>query len=68
MAGTPVVWPMTMLRARFTAPLNGSARTCVGCPHHHPVDVIIMPGLMPVVDDAVSVLVWTEPFTYRRSV
>ena len=55
--GTPVVGSATMPRARFTAPLDGSAEIRVACPHHRPVDVIIMPGLMPVADDAASVLV-----------
>ena len=64
-ARTLVVWPATMPGARFTAPLDGSAGTRVACPHRRPVDVIIMPGLMPVADDAMSVLVWTKPFTYR---
>ena len=54
--------------ARFTAPLDGLAGAHVACPHRRPTDVIIMPGLKPVVDDAVSVLVQTEPFVYRRSV
>ena len=56
-ARTPVVWPATMPGARFIAPLDGSARTRVACPHRRPVDVIIMPGLMPVAYDAASALV-----------
>ena len=67
-AGTLVVWPATMPRARFTAPLDGPAKTHVAFFHRRPVDVIIMPGLMPVADDAASALVWTGPFTYQRSV
>ena len=67
-ARTPVVWPATMPRACFTAPLDGLARAHVACPHRRPMDIIIIPGLMPVADDAASVLVRTEPFVYRRSV
>ena len=55
-AGTPVVRPTIVPGARFT------------CSRHRSVDVIIMSGLMPVDDDAASVLVWTEPFAYRWSV
>ena len=63
-ARTLVVKPMTMPRACFTAPLDGPAGARVAYPHRRPMDVIIMPGLMPVADDAVSVLVQTEPFVY----
>ena len=56
-AGTPVVWSVTMPRVHFTAPLDGPAGARVACPHHRPMDVIIMPGLMPVADDATSILV-----------
>ena len=61
-ARTPVVGSVTMPGVRFIGPLDGSAGTRVACPHHRPVDVIIMPGLMPVPDDAMSALVRTEPF------
>ena len=64
-AGTPVVWPTTMPGARFTAPLDGSARTRVTCPHRRSVDVIIMPGPMPVVDDAMSISVQLKAFAHR---
>ena len=67
-AGTSVVWMVTMPVARFTAPLDGWAGARVACPHRRSMDVIIMPGLMPVADDATSVLVCTEPFVYRWSV
>ena len=67
-ARTPIVWPATMPGACFTAPLDGSAGTRVSCPHRRPVDVIIMPGLMSVANDVVSVLVRTRPFVNRRSV
>ena len=67
-AGTPIVRPVTMPGARFTAPLDGLAGAHATYPHHRPMDVIIMSGLMPVADDSASILVWTEPFAYRRSV
>ena len=67
-AGTPVVWTTTASRVRFTAPLDGLARARVVCPHRRSVDVVIMPGLIPVADDAMSVLVRTGPFAYRWSV
>ena len=67
-AGTPIIWPATMPRACFTAPLDGLARAHVAYPHYRPVDVIIMLGLMPVADDATSILVRPELFTHRRSV
>ena len=63
-AGAPVVWPTTMPGARFTAPLDGPGGAHVACLHRPLIDVIIMPGLMPVVDDAASILVRTEPFVY----
>ena len=67
-AGTSVVWPVTMPRAHFTFPLDGLARAHVAYPHHHSMDVIIMPGLMLVADDTMSVLVRTKPFAYLWSV
>ena len=67
-AGTPIVGSVTMPGACFTAPLDGLARAHVTCPHHRPMDVIIMLGLMPVADDAASVLVQTKPFMYQWSV
>ena len=67
-ARTLVIWPMTMPRARFTAPLDGLVRAHVACPYCRPKDIIIIPGLMPVADDAASVLVWTEPFAHQWSV
>ena len=63
-AGTPVVWPATMPGAHFTAPLDGPSRARVACPRCRPKDVIIIPGLMPVADDAASIFVRTEPFAY----
>ena len=65
-AGTLVVWAAAMPRARFTAPLDGSARARVACPHRRPTDVIITPSPMPVAYDATSVLARTEPFAYQR--
>ena len=64
-ARTSVVWPVTMSRVRFTAPLDGPVGARVTYPHRHLMDIIIMSGAIPVADDATSVLVRTEPFTYR---
>jgi len=61
--GTPIVQPVTVPTVCFTAPLDGSARIRVACSRRRPVDVIIVPGPMPVADDAASVLVWTRPIT-----
>ena len=67
-AGTPVVRPVTAPGVRFTTPRDGPVEVCVTCPHCHSMDVIIMPGPTPVADDAASILVQTEPFTYQRLV
>ena len=67
-AGTLVIRSATMPGACFTAPLDGSVGIHVACYCHRSVDVIIMPGPMPVADDAVSVLVRPEAFVHRRSV
>ena len=67
-AGTPVIWPVIVPGARFTAPLDGSAGIRVACSYYRPVDVIIMPCLMPVADDATSVLVRTGPFVCWQAV
>ena len=67
-AGTSVVWPAIMPGVCFTTPLDGSAGTRVVYPRRRSANIVIMPGMMPVADDAVSILVWTGPFTYRRSV
>ena len=67
-AGTLVVRSATMPGVCFTAPLDGLAGTHATCSHHRPMDVIIMLGLMPVADDAMSILAQTELFVYRRSV
>jgi len=32
------------------------------------MDVIIVPGVASIVDDAASIMVWPEPFTHRWSV
>ena len=66
--GTPVVRPVTVPGVRFTTPHDGSAGVYVACPHYRSMDVIIMPGPMPVADDAMSILVWPEAFAHRRSV
>ena len=59
-AGTPVVWSATMPRVRFPAPLDGPAVAHAACSHRPLMDVIIMLGLTPIVDDAASVLVRSE--------
>ena len=65
-AGVLVVRPATTPGARFTTSLEGLARIRVAC--CHTVDIVIVSGLMPVVDDATSVLVWIGLLVYRRSV
>ena len=55
--GTPIVWSATMPRVRFPAPLNGSAGARAACSHRPLMDVIITPGLIPIVDDTASVSV-----------
>ena len=67
-AGTPVTWAATMPGARFTGPLDGPTRARVACPHRRSMDVIIIPGLMLVADDAASILVRPEPLAHRRPV
>ena len=62
-AGAPVVWPASVPRARFTAPLDGSAGIHVA--GRCTVDIIIVSGPMLVADDATSVLVWIGPLVYR---
>ena len=56
-AGTPVVRSATAPGACFAAPFDGPAGTCVACSYRRLAGVIIMPDLMPVVDDAVGILV-----------
>ena len=53
---------------RLTAPLDRPAGARVACSHRRSMDIIIMLGVMPVVDNVVSILVWTEPLVYQRSV
>ena len=67
-AWTPVIWPATMPGVCFTAPLDGLARVCLTRPYYCPMDVIILSGLMPVADDAASILVWSESFAHRGAV
>ena len=64
----PVVWSATMPRARFAAPLDGPTGARAACSHRPMMDVIITPGLTPIVDDATSVSVRPEPFVHRWSV
>ena len=67
-AGTPVIRSATAPGACFATPFDRSAGTCVACSYRRLAGVIIMPDLMPVVDDAASVLVWTRLSVYRWSV
>ena len=67
-ARTPVVWSATMPEVRVPARLDGPAGARATCSHHPLMDVIIMPGLTPIVDDAASVKVRPEPFAHRWSV
>ena len=67
-AGTPVVRSVTMLGVRVSAPLNGPAGPRAACSHRPLMDVIIMPGLTLIVDDAMSITVWPKPFVHRWSV
>ena len=67
-AGTSIVGSVTMPGVHFTGPLDGLAGARAACSHRRPMDIIIMSGLMPITDDATSVLVRTKPFAYQRSV
>ena len=67
-AGTPVVRSATMPRVHFLAPLDGPAGARAACSHRPLMDVIITPGLTPIVDDAASVSVRPKAFTRRQSV
>ena len=67
-ARAPIVWPATMPGVHFTSPRDGLGGVCVACPHDRPMDVIIMPGSMPVADDTASILVRLEPLAHRRPV
>ena len=64
-AGTPVVWPVTVPRVRFTTSRNGSAEICVAYHYYRSTDIIIMLGLTPVADDIMSVSVRPKPLMYR---
>ena len=57
-----------MPRVRFPAPLDGLAEAYATYSHCPLMDIIITLGLMPIVDDAVSVTVRLEPFAHRWSV
>ena len=67
-ARTLVVLSVTMLGVRFPTPLDGPAGARAACSHLPLMDVIITPGLMPIVDDAASVVVQSELFTHWWSV
>ena len=64
-AMTPGVQLVTVSGACFTAPLDGSARICVACSSCRLAGIIIVLDLMPVVDDAASILVRTGPFVHQ---
>ena len=67
-ARTLVIGSVTAPGVHLTGPLDGSARARDACSHRRPVDVIVILGLMPVVDDAASISVWPKAFMHRWSV
>ena len=56
-AETLVVRSVTMPGVCFTTPLDGPASARAACSHRPLMDVIIMLGLAPVVDDAANISV-----------
>ena len=56
-AGTPVVGSATTPRMHLTGPPDGPVGPHAACSHRRLMDIIVMSGLMPVVDDAVSISV-----------
>ena len=67
-AGALVVWSAAMPGVRVLALLDGQARTRAACSHHHSMDVIIVPGMASIVDDAASITVWPKAFAHQWSV
>ena len=49
---------------RFLALLDGPVGARAACSHRPLMDVIIMTGWTPIVDDAASILVWPEVFAH----
>ena len=66
-AKAPVVWSATMPRVRVPTLLDGQAEARVACSRRHSMDVIIVPRMALIVDDATSVTVWPELFMHRWS-
>ena len=60
-----VVWLATMPGMCVPALLDGPARDRAACCYRRTMDVIITPGLTPIVDDAASVSVRPEPLAHR---
>ena len=54
-----------MPRVHVLTHLDGQSGAHTTCSHRHSMDVIIMPGVALIVDDAMSVIVRPEPFTHR---
>ena len=48
---------------RVPALLDGQAGARTACSRHHSIDVIVVLGMAPIVDDAASVMVRPETFT-----
>ena len=62
-AGAPVVWPATVLGARFAGSLDGLAGICGTC--RRMVDIVITLGPMLVANGATGVLVRIGPLVSR---
>ena len=60
------MWSATMPRVRIPA-LDGQDGAHAACFRRHLMDIIIVSGVASIVDDAMSVMVWPEPFTHRWS-
>ena len=67
-ARTPIVRSATTPGVHLVGSLDGPVRACATCSHRHLMDIIIIPGLTLVVDDAAGVLVWPEAFVHRQPV
>ena len=67
-AGAPVVRSAAMPGVHVLALFDCQARARAVCSRRHSLDVIIVPGVASIVDDAASITVWSELFTHRWSV
>ena len=67
-ARTLVVWSAIMPGVRVPTALYGLAEARAACSRCPLLGIIIMPGLMPIIDDAASVTVRSEQFAHRCSV